>query len=261
MELTPQIDAVLERLELTRPEVLDLRWLAGAYSSWTHRVPFDNLAKLRAVRAGASLPSLEPPDLFEVFLRDGSFGTCFAQALGFHALLTAVGYDARTYAGQTSGPDTVPGEHASVVVQLEQGRFLVDPALPHGQPLRLFSDRPSKIDGVMTPMTATPFGPLWRLDFVLLHSGARRQAVLTEELCDVAQARARWQRTLSEPESPFSRLPVARLELPTGCLTLVGRKLYIVDYDREPRVEPAGPQTLARFGIDPQGYEPLWDRP
>src|SRR4051794_5137925 len=85
-------DAVLARLGLSLPQSPYLPWLAEAYRAWTRAVPFTNLLKLKAIRAGEPLPSLEPARVMAQFLEDGSCGTCFTHALAFRALLDALGY-------------------------------------------------------------------------------------------------------------------------------------------------------------------------
>ena len=252
------LDPVLASLRLERPRSVDVAWLAEAFRAWTRVVPFTNLGKLKAIRAGEPLPSLDPGCMMERFLEDGSCGTCFSHALAFRALLCSVGYDARIYAGHTTGEDGVRGEHATTLVMLGRDTWLVDTALPHGKPLQLFRDRPARIENVMTPMTASPAGDLWKLDFILLHNNTQRQAVLTEELRDTAHAMQCWVRTLEEADSPFNKVPVARLESELGFLTLAGNKLFVFEYEHGIRVEPAGPETLARFGIEPTSYAGLW---
>jgi arylamine N-acetyltransferase len=250
-------ERLLARLELTAPARPDLTWLAAAYRAWCRTVPFSNLGKLKALRSGLPLPALDASAIAQQFLDDGSCGTCFAHALTFSALLTAVGYDVRNYAGYTTSPDGVRGEHATTVVTLDEQLWLVDTALPHGSPLRLYRDRPSQIEGVMTP---TPQGDLWLLDFVIVHDNSRRQATLVEELRDTAHAEQAFLRTLDDAKNPFNLFPVVRLEIDHGSLTLAGRKLYSVHATHGVTVEPAGPETLSRFGVPPEAYESLWVR-
>ncbi len=257
---TWSLDRVLARLAL-QPGVPPTRErLAQVYRAWSRGVPFTNLDKLAAVRAGAPLPSLEPDEIFARFLETGACGTCFTHAVAFRALLGALGFEAQNYAGHTTGTDGVVGQHATTIVSLKGGLWLVDTALPHGEPLPLHRDRSTRIAGVMTPMEAHPHGELWRLECLILHNGDRRTVHLEEELRDTAHAAERWRRTLDEVESPFNKLPVARLELADKCLTLAGRKLFTVGFDGQVEVESAGSETLERFGIDPTHYAALWQK-
>lgn len=251
-------DSLLARLELSAPTRPDLAWLAAAYRVWCRTVPFGNLGKLKALRSGQPLPSLDAGAIARQFLEDGSCGTCFAHAVAFSALLGAVGYQARNYAGYTTSDDGVRGEHATTVVHIDDQLWLVDTALPHGAPLRLYRDRCSQIDGVMTPMTATPHGDLWQLDFVIAHNNSRRQATLVEQLRDTAHAEQAFLRTLDDEKNPFNLVPIVRLEVDDGSLTLAGRKLFLVHATDGVVVEPAGPATLRRFGVLPEAYETLW---
>jgi arylamine N-acetyltransferase len=255
------LDRVLARLGLERDLRVNLESLARAYRAWSRNVPFTNLDKLTAVRTGAPLPSLEPAAIFARFLENGSCGTCFSHAVAFRALLEALGFEARNYVGHTLGADGVTGQHATTIVTLNEDElWLVDTALPHGEPLRIHRDRPTKIDGVMTPMVVHPEGTLWRMDCLILHNKDRRQVYLQEPVRDVSHATQRWQLTLTEKDSPFNKLPVARLELPSACLTLAGSKLFTVSFGGDVSVEPAGPNTLARFGVEPGEYAALWSR-
>jgi arylamine N-acetyltransferase len=254
------LDDVLSRLGLARPARPNQSWLARGYHAWNHKVPFTNLDKLRAIRRGEALPSLEPRDMFAAYLERGVFGPCFAHGVGFSALLRAVGYDAQNYAGYTIGDDGVRGEHNSTVVTLDGEPWLVDTALPHGRPLQLFRDRDSEISDVMTPIIARPSGELWELDFLIRHNNERRKAPLLERIQSAEHAMRCWSRTLQEAKSSFNRHPVARLEIEGGCLTLAGNKLFVLRYETGMTVEPAGPDTLLRFGIRPEEYEFLWAR-
>jgi hypothetical protein len=170
-----------------------------------------------------------------------------------------MGYEARNYGGYTTADDGVRGEHATTIVSIDGQLWLADSALPHGRPLQLYRDRSSQIADVMTPMTATPEGELWRLDFVIVHNNSRRQAMLLEELRDTAHAERAFLRTLEDEKSPFNLAPIARLEVDGGSLTLAGRKLFSVHAGRATSVEPAGPEALSRFGISPQPYASLWE--
>jgi len=254
------LERVLSRLNITDAPTIDHASLARLYRAWSLSVPFTNLDKLAAVRAGAALPSLEPASIFARLFETGACGTCFSHARAFQALLAALGFDARNYVGRTLGSDGIAGQHATTIVTIDDALWLVDTALPHGAPLRLWRDRATEVAGVMTPMTVHPEGALWRMDCLILHNGDRRQVHLEEELRDTAQAIERWQRTLAETQSPFNKLPVVRLEVPGACLTLAGGKLFTVPFVGEVSVAPAGPETLARFGIDPAHYEALWVR-
>jgi arylamine N-acetyltransferase len=255
------LDQVRARLGLEHDAPADLESLARAYRAWSRTVPFTNLDKLTAVRAGAPLPSLEPAAIFARFLENGSCGTCFSHALAFRALLEALGFEARNYVGYTVDAKGGRGQHATTIVTLREGElWLVDTALPHGEPLRLHRDRPTKIDGVMTPMVVYPEGDLWRMDCLILHNQDRPQVYLEEPIRDVAHAAERWQLTLTERDSAFNKLPVARLELANACLTLAGSKLFTVSFGGEVSAEPAGPEALARFGVELGEYGTLWVR-
>ena len=110
----------------------------------------------------------------------------------------------------------------------------------------------------MTPMTAIPHGDLWQLDFVITHNNSRRQATLVELLRDTAHAEAAFLRTLDDEKNPFNLVPIARLEIEGGSLTLASRKLFRVHATDGVVVEPAGAATLSQFGVLPAAYEALW---
>lgn len=255
------LERVLARLDLQPGLAPSRDALAQIYRAWSRGVPFTNLDKLAAVRAGAPLPSLAPDEIFARFLATGASGTCFAHAVAFRALLGALGFEARNYVGHTTGTNGLRGQHATTIVTLDGALWLVDTALPHGEPLSLHRDRSTRIDGVMTPTEVHPDGELWSLDCVLLHNGSRTKVYLEEALRDTGHAAERWGRTLDEVESPFNKVPVARLEFADHCLTLAGKKLFKVAFDGQVAVESAGLEALRRFGIDPTPYAALWQEP
>jgi len=139
-------EALLERIlaglgfdERPTPSSESLRAL---YSSWCQKVPFDNVRKLIHVRSNSPglLPGSTPTDFFEGWLRFRTGGTCWAGAGAFHALLVALGFEARRgVATMLAAPD-LPPNHGTVGVTFGSETYLVDCSILHGEPLRLAPD-------------------------------------------------------------------------------------------------------------------------
>ncbi len=136
------LESVLARLGFTvRPEP-DLGGLRDVYAAWNRQVPFDNIRKIIALHEGTPgrLPGDDPADFFTGWLRDRAGGTCWATATALHALLHTLGFRAdRGVATMMVAPD-VPPNHGTVTVLLDGVRYVVDPSILHGEPLRLAHD-------------------------------------------------------------------------------------------------------------------------
>jgi hypothetical protein len=150
------LDATLRKLGVERPRN-DLAGLTAVYRRWCERVPFDNSRKLAHVTANdpAPLPGDRPDDFLRGWLTHGTGGTCWAGHGALHALLCALGFEAsRGIATMLVAPD-LPPNHGTVVVDLPEGRFLVDASLLHRDPLPL-RDEATAIDHFAWGVRATP---------------------------------------------------------------------------------------------------------
>ncbi|HWB03418.1 MAG TPA: arylamine N-acetyltransferase [Verrucomicrobiales bacterium] len=133
------IESILTRLGLgSRPEPT-LASLRRIYSLWGRRVPFDNVRKLIHVRSGAEgpLPGNTPSDFFTAWLKHGTGGTCWAGSGALYALLHALGFQAsRGVATMLVNPD-LPPNHGSVLVTINDARYIVDSGILCDEPLAL----------------------------------------------------------------------------------------------------------------------------
>jgi len=131
------LDRALTRLGFANRPGADLAGLRQVYNAWCRNVPFDNSRKLIAVRGGddGPLPGDTPEDFLEAWLAHGTGGTCWAGNGALCALLTALGFDAsRGVATMLVAPD-LPPNHGTVVVDLPEGRLLVDASIMFVEPL------------------------------------------------------------------------------------------------------------------------------
>lgn len=133
------VERVLARLGLTAAPPADLTGLAALYRAWCERIPFDNVRKRihLAHRAEGPLPGDTPDDFFDAWLAHGTGGTCWAGNGALHALVCALGFDARRgLATMVSGPNTPPN-HGTVIVGLDGRSFVVDASMLTGAPVEL----------------------------------------------------------------------------------------------------------------------------
>lgn len=131
------VEAVLEAFGLPRRPEPDLAGLGSLYEAWCRNVPFDNVRKLIAVHAGepGPLPGDDPAEFLEQWLVHRVGGTCWAGNGALRALLAELGFAAhRGVATMLVAPD-IPPNHGTVVVDLPEGRFVVDASIMHVEPL------------------------------------------------------------------------------------------------------------------------------
>ena len=128
---------VLEKLGLGAQPELDLDGLSSLYRRWCESVPFDNAAKLIALRTNASgnFPGIEASQFFENFVKHGYGGTCWPSSNALYSLLFDLDFDARRLAG--SMRDTGMISHGSTKVRVDGTDWLVDSSMLTANPLPL----------------------------------------------------------------------------------------------------------------------------
>ncbi len=163
-----QVEGVLTRLGLTAPPAATHAGLGEVYGAWCRHVPFDNVRKLIAVRAGsfAPLPGDDPAEFFQAWLEHGVGGTCWAGNGALCALLQSLGFDAQRGVGTMMVAPNLPPNHGTVVVTLPEGRFLVDASILHVEPLPIVEGRESTIEhpawGVTGHWLGDKYAVRWR---------------------------------------------------------------------------------------------------
>jgi N-hydroxyarylamine O-acetyltransferase len=143
-----RVETVLEGLGLAQAPTLDLAGLGEIYEAWCRHVPFDNCRKLIACRSGATgpLPGDDPEDFFQAWLKHGVGGTCWAVHGAWHALLRTLGFNAHRTVGTMMVAPDLPPNHGSVIVELDEGPYLVDGSIMFVEPLPIVPGQDASID-------------------------------------------------------------------------------------------------------------------
>jgi len=134
------LERILQRLGLSDRPRSDMEGLKAVYTAWSLTVPFDNIAKLIALRTGshATLPGLDAREFYNRLLDHGAAGTCWPTSNALFELLAALGFNARRIAG--SMRDTGVVSHGSVTVTIDSGDWLGDTSMLTLSPLPLTHD-------------------------------------------------------------------------------------------------------------------------
>ncbi len=129
------LERVLDRFGVAAPPSTDIDGLSAIYAAWCLSVPFDNIAKLIALRSPSPrpLPGLDAAGFFHRWLDHGAAGTCWPTSNALYELLSALGFDARRVAG--SMRDTGIVSHGSVKVTAGGTDWLVDSSMLTCAPL------------------------------------------------------------------------------------------------------------------------------
>jgi N-hydroxyarylamine O-acetyltransferase len=87
-------------------------------------IAFENITSLlrRAARSDGPVPPVDPEELLSNWEQRRGGGVCFEIASMFERLLRALGYRSTLILGQVM----FPGAHQAVLVELDEGRYLVD---------------------------------------------------------------------------------------------------------------------------------------
>ena len=111
--------------------------LRSLYRAWCDHVPFDNAAKLIALKSGANgkLPGLDAQEFFGQFLEHGIAGTCWPSSNALYTLFADLGFNATRRAG--SMRDTGIISHGTTSVSIDGTDWLVDSSMLAREPLPL----------------------------------------------------------------------------------------------------------------------------
>ena len=212
-------DRILERLGFASPPTTDLDGLRSLYAAWCARVPFDNVRKMIALRAGDGLPlpGVDGTDFFGHWLAHGAGGTCWPTSNALFELVQACGFEARRVAG--SMRDLGDVNHASVKVRIHGVDWLVDSSMLTNVPLRLDGQVFTSDDPVaaaeVEPVAGTHI--MWAYS---LANGSYLPCRLLVDPADVSLYRSGYE--ASRRSSPFNRRVYARRNLPGEQLVIAG---------------------------------------
>ncbi|MCC2655783.1 MAG: hypothetical protein K0Q76_891 [Panacagrimonas sp.] len=132
-------ERILARLGLKAAPERTLAGLTTLYGAWCQHVPFDNIRKLIHLRRGDAgpLPGTDAVDFYENWLRHGTGGTCWSGHTALHALLGSLGFDVVRGVGTMLVAPDIPPNHATVFVELDGTRYIVDASMLHGEPMAI----------------------------------------------------------------------------------------------------------------------------
>lgn len=216
---------VLARLGIDRVE-RSADGLARLYRAWCHAVPWDNVQKRIAVARGdARLPGGEPAELFRNLLAHGTGGTCWPSAGALHALLRAVGFDARRGVG-TMMYDRIGSKvpnHATTIVRIGAEEWLVDSSILNEVPVPLRRER-TLVPHPMHPTSAEPHADgLWLVDWQAHNRDERATCLIWD---DDATHERYLEGYEASRERGFSHKLTFHRGYPDGFLTIVGVRVW-----------------------------------
>jgi N-hydroxyarylamine O-acetyltransferase len=216
-------EAVLQRLGLTERPAPDREGLETVYLAWCRAVPFDNLVKRIHLASGSSdpFPNGDPEWFLRAFVRDGTGGTCWPGSGGLHALLTALGFDARRGSGamydNLSGPIHT---HGTVIVRVDGVDHWVDSSMLTEVPLPLRRGHETRRDDPVSPVRAEPVDDLWRIWWTGARDGSDIGCLLLDDDVTAERYLARYE--ASRAMSPFNTYVYATRNAPGMRVTVVG---------------------------------------
>jgi N-hydroxyarylamine O-acetyltransferase len=165
------VERILDGLGLSRRPEPTPHSLATLYAAWCERIPFDNVRKLIAMRADGEgpMPGSTAEDFFENWLKFGTGGTCWAGAGACHALLNSLGFRALRGVATMLVVPGLPPNHGTVSVTFDDGRYLVDCSILHGEPLRLEEDLETRVEHPAHGVRCSLRDKRWHVSWKPLH--------------------------------------------------------------------------------------------
>jgi N-hydroxyarylamine O-acetyltransferase len=221
------VDAVLTRLGLDDRPAPDREGLDALYLAWCRAVPFDNLVKRIHLAGGsaAPFPNGDPEWFLRTFVCDGTGGTCWPGSGGLHALLAALGFDARRGSGamydNLSGPIHT---HGTVIVRIDGVDHWVDSSMLTNAPLPLTRGKETRRDDPVSPVRAQPVDDLWRIWWTGAGDGADIGCLLLDDDVTAEHFRVRYE--ASRGMSPFNTRVYATRNTPAARVTIGGATRY-----------------------------------
>ncbi len=216
-------DRVTERLGFSSAPSLDLSGLKALYGAWCVTIPFDNLCKMIALRAGDDLPLPGMPavEFFERWLTHGVGATCWPTNNAFFELALSLGFEAHRIAGCNYDRDDI--SHGSVRVTIDGSEWLVDASMHTNVPLPLND----KVFVSSDPVFAAEIEPVGATHVIWRNHAPRSEYFscrLLADPVDYACCVAGYERT--RMRSPFNQQLYARHCRPGEELVLLGHTRY-----------------------------------
>jgi len=220
-------EAVLERLGLADRPAPDRAGLDTVYLAWCRAVPFDNLVKRIHLAGGspAPFPNTDAEWFLRAFVRDGTGGTCWPSAGGLHAMLTALGFDARRGSGamydHLSGPIHT---HGTVIVRIDGADYWVDSSMLTDVPIPLRRGEETRRDDPVSPVRAEPVDHLWRVWWTGAGDAADIPCLLLDDNVTADHFDVRYE--ASRAMSPFNTRVYATRNAAGARITIGGSTRY-----------------------------------
>jgi N-hydroxyarylamine O-acetyltransferase len=215
---------VLARLGLSnvRPDPDTLQQL---YRAWCRSVPFDNVRKRIALRAGNSeaLPGGTAEDFFGAWLAHGTGGTCWPTSNALYALLRECGFAVRRIAASMHDID-VPN-HGSVVVRFAGEDYLVDSSILCETILPLRRGERVQRDDPVHPIIVEPVDDSFRIWFAFTMNTDSMPCRLLRDPVDHAFYLERYE--ASRGLSPFNDRLYARRNLEDAVVSYVDSTRFV----------------------------------
>jgi N-hydroxyarylamine O-acetyltransferase len=252
--LSPDLtEAVLTKLGLSERPAPDRTGLDDIYAAWCRRVPFDNLVKRIHLVSGSSapFPNGEPVPFFESWLAHGTGGTCWPSSAGLHALLVALGFDARR--GSAAMYDNLSGPihtHGTTLVHIDGVDYWADSSMLTNVALPLLRHEPTKYDDPVGPVWSEPVGNLWRVWWTSAANGEEIGCLLLDDDVSSEHYLARYE--ASRDMSPFNTAVYANRNTEDARVTVgVGKR-----FERRPSGITSAPlgDDRNRVLVDEFGY-------
>ena len=206
MTISPDLaEAALAKLGFDDAPAPDRAGLDQVYAAWCRRVPFDNTVKRIHLVSGSTepFPNGPPPAFLRRWLADGTGGTCWPSAGGLHALLVAIGFDARR--GSAAMYDNLSGPihtHGTTIVRIDGVNHWVDSSMLTYAALPLIPGEATRRDDPVSPVWSEPVDDLWRVWWTGAADGSEIGCLLLDDDVSVEHYLTRYE--ASRGMSPFN---------------------------------------------------------
>ena len=244
------VDRVLHRLGLD-PVTADRDGLARLYAAWCAHVPFDNVHKLVHLTEAppGPLPGSTAEGFFTAWLATSAGGTCWSGNGALFSLCEALGFRVeRVAATMMARPDAEPSNHGSVVVHLDDERWIADASILSVVPLRLAHDASGRLPRIEQRGDSSVI--VWRSPRAPAGFDCRidRIGITADEWDAFHQRTARW--------GPFNYAVSARSVRGDRAIGYVGGQRFALGEDGALATEPRDRAGRDRLLVEELGMAP-----
>jgi len=252
-------DRLLQRLGLAPSLEPSVASLAEIYRAWCRAIPFDNVLRRVQLAEGNAgpLPGLRPGSFIQDYLDHGTGGPCAPAGGALEAMLRRFGFKTRMLLAALGTERGLRPDHATVLVQLGDEKFLLDTVILCERPIPLPPEGGFREPDPLHPVVVEREEAGWRVEYAsAMTRSSAGCTVLDRELNRREQALLYRSTQESETFRRFNSALYVRRNEPDGVSIVYGGWHVVVRRNEERLERQIETDERARLLIGSFGLSP-----